>query len=239
MKKGLVLVVLLIFGIQSWGQIKYIAKNLERFDERKYHFGFIVGANKGSLLLDLASSQVLVENKVTNIRVEPLPGLDLAIVASYNLHKNIRIRTIPGISFQDRKIHYTLINNEGEAEEEFKVTETTNIELPILFKFRTNRYGNFAAYALAGGKYSVDMASKKKKNSSSPDDQNKLLLDKKDYSATLGAGFDFFLPYFKFGIEVRYSRGIKNLLIPEGTQFTNPINGLRGQTFQFCMTFEG
>jgi hypothetical protein len=60
-----------------------------------------------------------------------------------------------------------------------------------------------------------------------------------DFAVEFGGGFDFFLQYFKFGIELKMAIGLPNILVPEDTQFSNPIESLRSRTFFLTLTFEG
>ena len=119
--KGLLVCCLVVSWGLSFGQLKYIAKNLQNFDKRKYHFGFIVGGNNSNLTLKTDGQQAMLDNNITSIRVQKLPGLDLAIIASYNIHQNIRLRFTPGISFQDRKLLFSTFDEEGEPSEVRKI----------------------------------------------------------------------------------------------------------------------
>jgi hypothetical protein len=47
------------------------------------------------------------------------------------------------------------------------------------------------------------------------------------------------LPYFKFGVEMKTCFGMKDLLIQESNQFTDPISRLRTRTFVLSLCFEG
>ncbi|MDA0973735.1 MAG: PorT family protein, partial [Bacteroidetes bacterium] len=60
-----------------------------------------------------------------------------------------------------------------------------------------------------------------------------------DYLINAGGGFDFFLPYFKFGIEFKMAYGLNNLLIQDGTSFSTPIESLKSRNFVLSFTFEG
>jgi hypothetical protein len=62
---------------------------------------------------------------------------------------------------------------------------------------------------------------------------------KDDFAMEFGGGLDFFLPYFKFGIELKMAVGIPNILVEEDTQFSAPLQGLRSRTFLISFTFEG
>jgi hypothetical protein len=55
----------------------------------------------------------------------------------------------------------------------------------------------------------------------------------------VGGGLDFFLPYFKFGCELKLSHGIPNVLIQDNSMYSSPIDQLRTKTWLFSLTFEG
>ncbi len=91
---------------------------------------------------------------------------------------------------------------------------------------------------LAGGKFSIDMATQKDVNQAL-DDEVVIKLQKYDYSVDVGGGADFFLPYFKFGIELKAGFGIPNLLIDDQTRFSLPVESLRSKVWVLTFTFEG
>jgi hypothetical protein len=91
---------------------------------------------------------------------------------------------------------------------------------------------------VAGGKFSMDMASQKDVNNAI-DDEIVVKLQRTDYSAEVGGGMDMFLPYFKFGVELKMGIGIPNLSIDDGTRFSEPIQSLRSKSYFLTFTFEG
>jgi hypothetical protein len=119
-----------------------------------------------------------------------------------------------------------------------KPVESTWLEFPVLLKMRSDRINNFAVYVITGGKFSIDMASQKDVNNEI-DDEIVIKLNKYDYSAEVGGGCDMFLPYFKFGMELKFAVGFPNLLIDDGTRFSSPIESLRSKNWIFTLTFEG
>ena len=66
-----------------------------------------------------------------------------------------------------------------------------------------------------------------------------VILDRWDYGYTVGFGLEFFLEYFKFSPQIKWDKGIRNILINDNTPFTNVIDGLKSQTFTISFTFEG
>lgn len=222
---------------QSGGVKGIKTENLANFDLRTFHFGFLLSYNTSDFYMKLAP-QAPFADSVLSIGHERQPGFNLGIVSSLNVSKNFSLRFIPTLSFQDRVLRYRFRSGSGVQQVFEKPVESTYLEFPLLFKFRSDRINNFAVYLVAGGKFSIDMASQKDVDNTIDEDVV-VKLNKYDYSAEVGGGFDMFLPYFKFGIELKHSIGIPNLLIDDGTRFSTPIESLRSKTWVLTFTFEG
>ena len=166
------------------------------------------------------------------------PGFNLGIIAAYHFTPNTTVRFIPSLSFQDRLFSYTFRQSNGKQQAYDKRIQSTYVDFPINFKFRTSRLNNIAPYAVVGAKYSIDMQTNKDVKNVLAEDIV-LKIDNADYSFELGGGMDFFLPYFKFGIELKMAIGIPNLIIQDDTQFSRPIESLRSRTLMLTFTFEG
>lgn len=232
-------VVLFFLALSVTGQIfgQHTARNLAQFDYKPYHFGFLLSINTADFDFEYKANEGFADS-LLGIDNQKQQGFNLALLASLDLTKNFHIRFIPGLSFQDRGLNYRFRTSDGTTETFLKRTESVYLDLPILFKFRTNRVNNFAAYALAGGKYSRDMQSQKDVDNALANDLI-VKLDDNDFSIDVGGGIDFFLPYFKFSIEMKTAFGIPNVLIQENTKFTSPLESLRTRTFVFSLCFEG
>lgn len=220
---------------QRRGKVKQ--QNLRGFDDRRYHFGFTLGVNSAGSYLDQNLNTSFSDSLLT-MYPGNAAGFNLGIVTQLKLFNNFALRFVPSLSFQDRVVNYEFYDGPGETTSYVKRVESTFIDFPLNFKYRSKRINNFAIYVLFGGKYSLDVASQK-------DVKNVLLeeliikLNQHDYSAEIGGGFDFFLPYFKFGIELKLSVGLPNMIIKDNTVFSDPIESLRTRTLMVSFTFEG
>ncbi len=216
---------------------KYYHQNLMMFDRRQYHFGFILGLNQSDFVID-RDTEAFRKYGLETLENSRLPGFNLGLVASYKLTPNIRVRAVPSLSFQDRKLVYTF--NEADTNTVIfeKIVEATFIELPVYIKLRTNRVGNAALYAIGGAKVIRDMSAKKIDDLVA--DRDLLVRIKKtSFAYELGGGIDLFLPYFKFGIELKIIRGIGDAMIDDGTRFNAPIKNLFLKGYLLTFTFEG
>jgi hypothetical protein len=66
-----------------------------------------------------------------------------------------------------------------------------------------------------------------------------LKIDNSEIFYTVGAGIDFYLSYFKFGIELKTSYGLTNILVPDfHTMYSDVMDKIRTQVFYINLTFE-
>jgi hypothetical protein len=225
---------LLFFGFSkaAWTQTRKI-ENLTNFDQRKFHFGFTLAYNSSNFT-------ILREPDFSNFKnlriVEPQaqPGFNLGIIADYHITPVLNLRFIPGLSFVQRNIEYTLFNNGSNPTLVRKSVESTYLDFPLLVKYRSARHNNFAAYVIGGIKYSIDLASQEDVY-----DPEIVKIFRRDLAWELGVGFDFFMDYFKFSPEIKLSFGIPDLLVRENTIYTNPIRRLTSRVVVISFHFEG
>jgi len=237
MKRILLLSWLVIISTLSITGQKLLPKNLPDFDDSPFHFGFLVSGNRS--FFDIRQKfETSFNDSLYGIVNDPQPGFNLALLASYNPIPALSFRFIPGLAFQDRALQYRFLKSNKKEETIMVRTESVWLEFPILLKMRTNRVGNFASYALAGAKYGIDMQTQKDVNNALVGDAI-IKLQNKDFCLEFGGGADFFMPFFKFSTEFKIGYGQNNLLIPDGTRYTNAIESLRTRTYVFTISFEG
>ncbi|MDX9751712.1 MAG: porin family protein [Flavobacteriales bacterium] len=212
-------------------------ENLPNFDLRKYHFGFLLSYNTSDFIMRLKPEAPFRDSLMVLDHLKR-PGFNLGIVASLRLNDNASLRFLPTLSFQERILQYKFLEPDGGLKYFQKPVESTYLEFPLALKLRSDRINNFAVYLLAGGKFSIDMATQKDVNQAL-DDEVVIKLEKYDYSVDVGGGFDFFLPYFKFGIELKAGFGLPNLIIDDQTRFSAPVESLRSKVWVLTFTFEG
>jgi hypothetical protein len=235
MKKLFVLIIFLICFLSSITAQKK-PQNLPHFDEKLIHFGFHLGYNQYSALLKV-KDPLPNPDKVIGMNVEPQSGFQLGVIGDLKLFEYLRLRLIPTITFGDRKFNYNTIDSRGLYKIESTNIEAIYLEAPLEFKIQSKRWANFRPYIIAGGKYCYDLASLKKKKIAQED----LLLrvENNDWMYTAGAGFDFYLEYFKFGIELKSSFSLNNMHIPEPEKpYSNIIDKYKTRIFYVTFTFE-
>jgi hypothetical protein len=234
LKYGLFLFVLGVTTISS-GQ-KQKAMNLRDFDNHDFHFGFLLAYNSSDFFMEIKPDYTFSDS-IVSIQNFRQPGFNLGIISSWNMNKNMSLRFLPDLSFQDRVLEYNFQINDTTFKLEKRRVESTFFNFPLNLKLRTNRINNFAMYMIGGYQFGIDMASQKDVNNAG---NNSIVKIKRiDHALQIGGGIDFFLPYFKFGIELKLSKGMKNLLIQDGTKFVSPLDALRSKMWILSFTFEG
>ena len=66
-----------------------------------------------------------------------------------------------------------------------------------------------------------------------------LRLERGNRSLDVGAGTDFFLPFFKLSVEGKFQLGTRNVLIQDASTYSAPLDRLRTRTFILSFCFEG
>lgn len=206
-----------------------------RFDRKKFHFGFALGTNTANFNYAFKIDSTNVDS-VVNVNIQKQPGFNLGIISSWNINQNIHFRFVPSLSFQERVFSYSY-KDKGELETRVSRLESTTLDFPIMLKLRTKRINNFAAYFLTGVQYSLDLASQSK----TAIDLNDPIMKMKqhDFAYQFGGGFDFFMEYFKLGLELKLSNGLRDVNIYDNTFFTSPLTSLKTKVWWFSITFEG
>jgi len=241
MRRGLYILLALLLSTAMDAQKRSNAKitNLGDFDTRTYHFGVQLSYNTADFFVQQRLDPSFQDSILTLQHVSQ-PGFNIAIIGSLNLTKNLSIRLIPGISPKERILDYTILDEQGRSIAYRKTVSSFYIDVPVIFKYRTDRINNFAAYLIGGAEWSRDMASQEKVNNNSAGVNEQVVkIKRNDYLAAFGGGFDFFLPYFKFGIELKMNIGFDNILLDDGTVFSRNLESLRSRNFVLSLTFEG
>ena len=208
--------------------------NLPKYDYQKMHFGFALGFNSADFVVKKVGNFNLLDS-VYSVESSSSIGLNLTILANLRLGNYFDLRFLPTLSFAQRNLDYTLLYNNTTPLAKTKKVESTYLEFPLELKYKSKRVNNYRAYVLGGFKYGIDMVSQAKVKAEDPD---VIKLSRKDYGYEIGVGFDFYMTYFKFSPEIKMFTGLRNLIVPENTIFSSPIEALYSKTFTVSFTFE-
>jgi hypothetical protein len=210
-------------------------KNDSNYDERLLHFGFSMGVNTMDFNAKMNPSDT---NNWTAEVVSLKPGLNIQIVMDYRPTTYIDFRFLPGVSFGQRNLNFydedgVLVNDKQQLESSF-------LEFPLLIKAKGMRLNNSRPYLIGGVNFRYDLAAKKEYDEES---EVYIRLRKADLYYEVGAGIDFYLPYFKLTIEAKMSNGLRDVLVhdephPYHPEYVNSIESLKSQMWVLSFHFE-
>ena len=252
MLRYIIIVAILVSIVPKVQAQKARVRNLTNYDSSPYHFGFILGMNEMLFGLKtkpgfqnvsyyaLQTPDIYADSsKLYNLTHKPSLGFTIGIVSNLRIGDYFDLRFVPSLSFGERDLLYTIQTNvEGgnELVEIQKKLQSTFVEFPLHLKYKGSRLNNVRPYWLVGAKYSLDLASDSKKK----EENNNIYvaLNRNDVYAELGAGFDFYTTFFKFGIELKMAYGLKDILKRQGNIYTLPVERLNSKLFLLSFTFE-
>jgi hypothetical protein len=210
-------------------------KNDSNYDERLLHFGFSMGLNTMDFNAKMNPSDT---NNWTAEVVSLKPGINIQIVTDYRPTTYLDVRFLPGVSFGQRNLNFydedgVLVNDKQQLESSF-------LEFPLLIKAKGMRLNNSRPYLIGGVNFRYDLAAKNEYDEQS---EVYMRLRKADLYYEVGAGIDFYLPYFKLTIEAKMSNGLRDVLVhdephPEHPQYVNSIESLKSQMWVLSFHFE-
>lgn len=210
--------------------------NLPTYYKERLHFGFTIGVNRANFIIHPAPHFERFDTLKSVVSI-PKYGFNLGIISELMLHQYITLRFIPNLSFAERNLEYDFQGFDTIVRK--KSIESTFLNFPLNVKLRSKRVGNFGAYIVAGGSYSLDLASKRKSVTSTDPNEQIVKLKRDDFGYEVGAGAEFYFEYFKFAIEGKLSIGTRDLLIHDNTVYSNSIDKLNSKVFLVSITFEG
>lgn len=218
----------------SWAQYNKGNTNYREFGDKAYYFGLTFGYNYSNF--QLAHSQRFILNDSFNI-TEGLggPGLNVSMVSNMKLGEYFDFRFLPGFSFVGRKLYYLSAQDEIE---QTRSIESVLVQAPFQVRFKSDPFHDMRVFVLAGAKYTYDVASNARIRQ---EQANRIIrISPHDYSLEIGAGCQFFFPFFIFSPEIKYSQGIGNILI-YNTKLSQStvLEKVLSRTLTISLHFEG
>jgi hypothetical protein len=166
------------------------------------------------------------------------PGINIQIVTDYRPATYLDLRFLPGVSFGQRTINF--YNKDAEKVYDTQI-ESSFLEFPLSLKAKGMRLNNSRPYLIGGLNFRYDLAGKKEFDDPGVNGSESFIrLNKADLYYEVGAGIDFYLPYFKLTIEAKMSSGLRDVLnynvgFPP---YFNEIESLKSQIWVLSFHFE-
>ena len=187
-------------------------------------------------------------NQVYSIYPKYTPGFSLGFTGILRLHDQVNLLLTPKIAFYEYRadINYYVPltdnvpgndnstgNNLGYRTEEV-INEATMVEIPLLFKYRSQRFNNTRMYFIGGASYQFRTKSQDEANI------DPIVTTGQDYTIEAGMGFEIYFKYFKFAPEIRFSHGLNNIYYAEKTpaEIRDVISSVKRKGITIYLNFQ-
>lgn len=206
-------------------------RNFRDFNRKSYYFGINIGFNNSGYKLH--QSGFFINNdsiRVTEGKSEI--GVNMHMVTNLKLGEYFDFRFLPGFSFAQRGFEFSSVSDLDRVDE--RKIESVFFELPFHLRFKSEPYKDKRMFVVAGLKYSYDVQSNSKSRKSL------IKIAPHDFQYEVGVGMQMFYPYFIFSPEIKFSRGVGNILLYDRTQNeARVLENVVSQIFTISFNFEG
>lgn len=210
---------------------RWARQNNPDYDLRKISYGFSIGLHTSGYEVNYSNQFVTKSlDTVHSVQPEYIPGFSLGFLVNYRLNEFLDLRLMPKAGFYSHRLTYYFTDRRVQSQQ----VETTMVEFPLLLKYKSMRRGNVRMYMVGGITPAIE-ASGKNDVQNSPD---AIPIVKSNLSLDAGIGFDFYFPLFKFSPEIRFSRGITDMLGDKPSVYKDPISRLNTNTIGIYLIFQ-
>lgn len=174
-------------------------------DKKILKYGFFLGSHQNSFGIKYSEafeSSPDLENLLA-INSKQKAGFNLGFMVDFRLADQFSLRIVPvKIGLYQHEVDYVMADGTVDTQ----LIETTRIEPGAFFRYRSIRRGNTRMYVVAG------MSGSLRTGKAKETDTGGLVIRKLDIRAEVGIGLEKYFKFFKFSPELRYSRGLINVL---------------------------
>ena len=228
-KIGRILVLSIFIPLSSAGQDSF-QYNLPFSDSKWLHYGFSIGLHTSSFQLKYSDKFVTPEmDSVHSIMPANAFGFSLGFITDFRLADQFNIRVLPKVTFFEFPVDFNF--TDGNIDKQ--LIEATFVEIPVLIKYKSERHKNFRVYFVGGLAPGMEVSGKKRKEQS----DNRLLTQDFNVNMELGFGIDMYYPLFKFSPEIRFSKGLLNLLKEDELGYSDGIESLKMNVVTLYLQF--
>lgn len=224
--------VLCLGGESHAQQVNWLKRKNPNYDNKRLTYGFLIGLHSTAYQIKYADRFVTPQFD-TLYAVEPdwSPGFSLGFIVNYKLADLLDLRLTPKVAFYEHKLRYRFTDDQKNVDE---LVETTMVEFPVLLKFKSERRENLRMYMIGGIKPGIEASGKKKVENTT----DVLEIKGMNLSLDVGFGLDIYYPLFKFSPEIRFSRGIMDVLDNRTNKFGAPLERVNTNTVNVYLIFQ-
>lgn len=222
-------------------------------DDKVLSYGFFLAAHTNKYQLKYSDAFLdptnTANNRISSIQTDFSPGFSLGFVAMYRFHDQFHAMFMPKVGFYQYRTRVNFFSDvpvtlQGALENtpggvsltnsSLVVNEATMVELPLLFKYRSQRFNNSRMYFIGGGSYQFRTKTQEEAN------LDLIVTSGRDMTIEMGIGFEAYFSFFKCSPEIRFSHGLNNLYQPGKTNFElrDAISSIRNKSITIYLNFQ-
>jgi len=251
----IVVIVLICLGLggNASGQGFFGLTNFSGTDDKFTSYGFFLGVHTATYQLKYSPAFLdpanTANNAIHSIFPKYTPGFSLGFIGILRFHDQVNLIFTPKIGFYEYKVDVNYFdgatattpgNTTGNTQNylgyrtEELVNESTQVELPLVFKYRSMRFNNTRMYFIGGGSYLFNTKSQEEIN------LDPIVTASKDFTVEAGMGFEIYFKYFKFAPEIRFSHGLNNIYLADknAPEIRDAISSLRRKGITILLNFQ-
>ncbi len=208
--------------------------NLSNYDDRWFHPGLYFAPGYSKFFIEQSARYILPQSLTANSIISPDFGVGIiGDVRLGNSGSPFILRFAPGVNFRTRRVEFGPHNLTPPDSVFTQEVSSTVVDFPLLLKYQSKRRGNTRMYMIAGVKPSVSVTTRR-----SDLMRNHLQVSDNDLTLEYGVGLDLFYPLFKFAPELRFSYGLRNLLIDRPDLYSRSLQSLRTSTVTLYLNIQ-
>lgn len=240
-------------GGNAKGQGFFGLTNFSGSDDKLTSYGFFLGTHTASYQLkyspEFLNPANTANNAIHSLFPKYTPGFSLGFIGILRFHDQVNLIFTPKIGFYEYKVDVNYFdgasattpgNANGNTQTslgyrtEELVNEATQVELPLVFKYRSMRFNNTRMYFIGGGSYLFNTKSQEEIN------LDPIVTAGRDFTVEAGMGFEIYFKYFKFAPEIRFSHGLNNLYLADknSPEIQDAISSLRRKGISILLNFQ-
>lgn len=241
---------LIFFGISLTGysQGLFGLTSTSGSDDKLLSYGFFLAGHTSTYQIKYSEEFFDPSNPNTSnihsIFPKYTPGFSLGFTGILRIHDQVNVLFTPKIGFYEYRFDINTFQQTGTTypdnnsnnlgySTEF-VNEVTMVELPLLFKYRSQRFNNTRMYFIGGASYNFRTKSQDEAN------LDFLVTTGQDFTLEAGMGFEIYFKFFKFAPEIRFSHGLNNIYFPEKTpiEYRDVISSIKRKGITIYLNFQ-
>ncbi len=206
--------------------------NFNKFQQKPFYYGIALGYNSSFFRVN-HSKRFLTSNQYDVVESIDGPGFNIGVIGNLKIGKYFDLRSLVNFSFSSRTMTYKQADTEILEKENLS---STFVEVPFLLRFKSAPYKDKRVFVVTGFKYAYDASNKS--NARTEDFQ--INISPHDFQYEIGAGIQFFLPFFILSPEIKFSQGLGNILIyDQDIEKSRLLDRILSRSITVSLNFEG